>query len=73
MKGNQMNYLAWSQEYTETAEELNKVILRLKKQRAGKGKSDKKEITDKISEYRCCRNDCLRIAEHLMQRHRGCA
>ena len=68
-----MNYFEWSREYEQTAMELDKVITRLKKEKCGKGDSMKKELNDKIALYRCYRNECLRVADHLMQRHKGVA
>ena len=68
-----MNYFEWSREYEQTASELNKVITRLKKQKCGKGESKKKELNDKIALYRGYRNECLRVADHLMERHNGVA
>lgn len=72
-EGNEMNYYEWSQEYKQTAAQLDKVIKRLLNERKGKCESTKKEISDKISFYRCCKYECLRVAEHLMQRHLGVA
>lgn len=68
-----MNYFEWSQEYENTAREMDSMVMRLKKQRAAKGKSDKKELDDKIAFYRSLRNECLRIAAHLRKRSKGVA
>lgn len=68
-----MNYYEWSQEYENTAREMDSMVMRLKKQRAAKGKSDKKELDDKIAFYRNLRNECLRIAAHLKKRSKGVA
>ena len=68
-----MNYYEWSQEYENTAREMDGMVMRLKKQRAAKGKSDKKELDDKIAFYRSLRNECLRIAAHLRKRSKGVA
>lgn len=68
-----MNYFEWSQEYENTAREMDSMVIRLKKQRAAKGKSDKKELDDKIAFYRSLRNECLRIAAHLRKRSKGVA
>lgn len=68
-----MNYFEWSQEYENTAREMDSMVMRLKKQRAAKGKSDKKELDDKIAFYRSLRNECLRIAAHLKKRSKGVA
>ncbi|MBQ1687027.1 MAG: hypothetical protein II629_07985 [Ruminococcus sp.] len=68
-----MNYYEWSQEYENTAREMDSMVMRLKKQRAAKGKSDKKELDDKIAFYRSLRNECLRIAAHLKKRSKGVA
>ena len=68
-----MNYYEWSQEYENTAREMDNMVMRLKKQRAAKGKSDKKELDDKIAFYRSLRNECLRIAAHLRKRSKGVA
>lgn len=68
-----MNYFEWAQEYETTAMELDKVVNRLKRERRSACESVKKELSDKISFYRGCRNECLGIANHLMDRHRGVA
>ena len=68
-----MNYLEWSHEYEKTAEEMNMMMLRLKQKRMGGSKTEKKELADKIIYYRNRRNECLRIARHLSERHRGVA
>ena len=68
-----MNYYEWSQEYENTAREMDSMVMRLKKQRAAKGKSDKKELDDKIAFYRSLRNESLRIAAHLKKRSKGVA
>ena len=68
-----MNYYEWSQEYENTAREMDSMVMRLKKQRAATGKSDKKELDDKIAFYRSLRNECLRIAAHLRKRSKGVA
>ncbi len=68
-----MNYYEWSREYTDTAEKLNEVILRLKAQRKKSNLSQKKEIDAKLAQYRTCYSECLRTADHLMQRYRGVA
>ena len=68
-----MNYLEWSHEYEKTAEEMNMMMLRLKQKRMNGSKTGKKELADKIIYYRNRRNECLRIARHLSERHRGVA
>ena len=68
-----MNYFEWSQEYKQTARELDKVITRLKKQRIGKREGEKKELSDRIALYKSYRNECVHIANHLLQRHLGVA
>ncbi len=68
-----MNYLEWSHEYEKTAEEMNIMMLRLKQKRMSGSKTEKKELADKIIYYRNRRNECLRIARHLSERHRGVA
>lgn len=68
-----MNYYNWSKEYEQTAAALNEVVMRLKRRRTGLSESEKKELTDKISFYRRCRNEALDIAQHLMARHKGAA
>ena len=68
-----MNYYEWLREYTDTAEKLNEVILRLKAQRKKSNLSQKKEIDAKLAQYRACYSECLRTADHLMQRYRGVA
>ena len=68
-----MNYLEWSHEYEKTAEEMNMMMLRLKQKRMSGSKTEKKELADKTIYYRNRRNECLRIARHLSERHRGVA
>ena len=68
-----MNYLEWSNEYTETAEKLNEIIIRLKNQRKKSGPSKKKELDQKISQYRICYGECMQTAALLRERHRGVA
>ncbi len=66
-----MNYTQWAHEYEETANELDKVVTRLKRERKSACDSVKKELADKIVFYRGCRNECIKIANHLMNRQRG--
>lgn len=68
-----MNYLEWSKEYEQTASELNRVVQRLKKERRHAGRADYKELTDRITHYRHCRNECMLVAQHLRERHKGVA
>ena len=64
-----MDYLKWSNEYKQTASELEAVLARLKRQRARASDSVKKELSDKITLYK----GWFEIAHHLMERHRGVA
>ena len=68
-----MNYFEWSQEYTDTANELEKVVGRLKSERQHACESKKQELAEKIIMYRALRNECLKTAALLMDRHRGVA
>lgn len=68
-----MNYFEWSKEYFDTASEISEVIERLKAQRKNAGNTEKKEIDIKISKYRSCYYDCMDIANHLLERHKGVA
>ncbi len=68
-----MNYYEWSNEYYETAQELNNVINRFKSQRKNACKSERKELDAKIAKYREYYCDCIHIANHLMQRYSGAA
>ncbi len=68
-----MNYIEWSKEYETTAAELEKVLTRLKREREGKGKSNRKELDDKIIYYRRLRSECLKISAHLLARSKGVA
>ena len=52
---------------------MNMMMLRLKQKRMSGSKTEKKELADKIIYYRNRRNECLRIARHLSERHRGVA
>ena len=47
-----MNYLAWSNEYKSTADELAKVIDKLKSERKAASPSCKKELDRKIAKFR---------------------
>ena len=73
MKGTAMDYLKWSNEYKQTASELEAVLARLKRQRARASDSVKKELSDKITLYKGWYKECIEIAHHLMERHRGVA
>ena len=68
-----MNYFEWSQEYVNTVAQLDRVLTRLKKERATACESRKKELSDRITQYRCCRRECMEIADRLMKRDRGIA
>lgn len=68
-----MNYLAWSNEYMNAAEELAAVIRRIKEQRAHACASQRKELDDKLSRYRSCYRECLQTAELLRGRVRDAA
>lgn len=68
-----MNYLEWSEEYIETAEKLNEVIIRLKNERKRSSPSKRKELDQKISQYRACYGECMQTASLLRERHRGVA
>lgn len=68
-----MNYLEWSEEYTETAEKLNEVIIRLKNERKRSSPSQKKELDRKLSQYRACFAECMQTADLLRDRYRGVA
>lgn len=72
-EGFMMNYLEWSEEYTQNAEELAKVIERLKAKRKGCSKAAKKELEARIAQYRVYHGECVRIAALLRERHRGAA
>lgn len=69
-----MNYYEWSNQYYETAQELNNVIIRLKSQRKNhcyQNDKKRKELDKKIAKYREYYLDCMHIAAHLMQRYNG--
>ena len=68
-----MNYLEWSQEYNNTAEQIALVINKLKKERKGKTPYEQKELDTKIAKYRTYYYDCLNTANHLLARHKGVA
>ncbi len=68
-----MNYFVWSQEYINTAAELANVIERLKAKRKGLSKYEKKELDSKIAKYKTYYNECIQIADHLLERHKGAA
>lgn len=66
-----MNYIEWSQEYTDTADSLMAVIDRLKAQKESADLAGKKELDIKIAQYRSYYNECIAIANHLKARHEG--
>lgn len=66
-----MNYYEWSNEYYRTALDVNKSIENLKIERKKAPKSVTKELDSRISEYKRIYNDCMHIANHLMNRHYG--
>lgn len=68
-----MNYYEWSQDYKHDAEELEKVIKKLKRRCRKASKSEREQLKARISDYRQCYNYCLRISKHLMDRHEGVA
>lgn len=68
-----MNYLEWSQEYSATAERLADTIHKLQRRRKSASLGEKKDIDERIAQYRACRYECLSVANHLMLRHRGVA
>lgn len=69
MKGRYvMNYVEWSKEYYETAEQIGMVIDKLKNGRNNLNSSEKKEIDQKIAQYKIYYNECILIANHLAGR-----
>ena len=68
-----MNYLAWSQEYLNTAAELAAVMAKLRKQSKGCSQTVKKEMEARIAQYRICYNECMSTAALLRERHRDAA
>lgn len=68
-----MNYYEWSQDYLNSADEVARVINKLKKQYRHVSKSERKLLDAKLSEYRRCYRDCLQIAKLLRERHEGAA
>ena len=72
-EGRKMNYLAWSMEYKNTADELAKVIDKLKAQRASASPSAKKELDRKISKFRIYFRECMETASLLRERHSDAA
>lgn len=72
-EGRKMNYLAWSMEYINTADEISKVIDKLKKRRKAAPTSVKKELDQKITQYRIYYRECMETAALLRERHRDAA
>lgn len=68
-----MNYLEWSQEYNSTAQDISLVIDKLKTVRKSATISERKELDMKIAKYRQYYNECIFIANHLLERHKGVA
>lgn len=66
-----MNYYEWSNEYYQSALEVDESIEKLKIQRKKAPKSIAKELDNRIAEYKRIYNDCMNIANHLMNRHYG--
>lgn len=66
-----MNYFEWSNEYYQSALSVNDNIEKLKSQRKKAPKSVIKDIDSRITEYKRIYNDCINIANHLMNRHYG--
>ena len=66
-----MNYLEWSEEYTNSANEIASIINKFKKMRKSASLSEKKELDSKIAQYKIYYNDCISTANHLMLRHKG--
>lgn len=66
-----MNYYEWSNAYYQTALEVDGSIEKLKIQRKNAPKSITKELDNRIAEYKRIYNDCMNIANHLMNRHYG--
>ena len=68
-EGRIMNYLAWSNEYKSTADELAKVIDKLKSERKAASPSCKKELDRKIAKFRVYFRECMETAALLRERH----
>ena len=68
-----MDYLTWSMEYKNTADELAKVINKLKTKRTTASPSCKKELDRKISKYRVYFRECMETAALLRERHSDAA
>lgn len=68
-----MNYFEWSQEYYNTAADIANVIEKLKSKRKDSVLSEKNELDRKIATYRTYYNECILIADHLLERHKGVA
>lgn len=66
-----MNYFEWSNEYYQSALAVNDNIEKLKIQRKEAPKSVINDIDSRIAEYKTIYNDCINIANHLMNRHYG--
>ena len=60
-------------EYKNTADELAKVIDKLKAQRASASPSVKKELDRKISKFRIYFRECMETASLLRERHSDAA
>ncbi len=66
-----MDYREWSEEYKNAADEIARVIDRLKKSKHGVSETEKKETDLKIAKYRTYYNECMLISNHLMARYEG--
>lgn len=66
-----MDYLSWSNEYYNTANELSEVVERLKAIRQTVNSNEKKELDSKIAQYKIYLAECLQTANHLLLRHKG--
>ncbi len=66
-----MNYFEWSQQYYDTAKDIDNTILKLKKQRCKACLTEKKELDLKIAKYRTIFYECMQTARLLELRHKG--
>ena len=66
-----IDYFEWSNEYKNTANNIEDVIDRLKSEKRGKSNFSKKELDVKIAKYKIYYNECIHISNLLLGRHYG--
>ncbi|MCD8026909.1 MAG: hypothetical protein LUF33_08340 [Clostridiales bacterium] len=66
-----MDYIAWSNEYMDTAGSISTAIKRLINRKGSADELGKKELDMKIAKYKLYYNECISVANHLKARAEG--